>query len=367
MQYRVLSFCFLLALAFGAPLHADTLKLRKGKTIAGKTELEGRVISEAGGVVVFEYKANPAGTIRETVRIPKTDIDEIVREDQAAKAFKPLEGLLPTPDLLMSKDYAQRIAAVDEFIAKHGESDFAGDAKAIRSKLSAEADAVAAGGFKLGGKLVTPAEYKADAYHLDVKMAEGRVRAAIKKQANLEALRAFAALDEEFPNAPERRELAPEIVKIMRTLRAYIAPLVESYDQRMEQREAQLASLAGPDAELIRRDWDAAAALLDARYQGEKSANQRWVTPNENHLASLQDVLSQIDGELSRLTQPAQPVTGPEPAAAYRAAWKAIQEKEDAEKIDKAVNEVRSAGLTEKYLNLLKEAAAAAGVEASGL
>jgi hypothetical protein len=368
MQYRVLSACLLLALACGTPLHADTLKLRKGsKPIAGKTELEGRVLSEAGGVVVFEYKANPSGTIRETVRIPKTDIDEIIREDQSVKAFKVVESLLPTPDLLTPKDYAERIALAEAFIAKHPKSDLAGDAKSIAGKLRAEAEVVEAGGVKLGGKMISATEYKADAYSLDVKTAEGRVRAAIKKQSNLEALRAFAAMDESFPNAPERRELVPEIVKIMRAMRAVIAPLAESYDSRMEKRTAQVDSLPGPEAEAIRREWESAANQLESRYQSEKSANQRWVTPNENHLPSLQDILTQIDSEIARLAQPPQPSTGPEPAAAYRAAWKAIQDKEEPEKIDKAVNDVRAAALPEKYLNLLKEAAAAAGVESTGL
>lgn len=336
------------------PTAADTLTLKDGKV------LEGRVLSKTSDVYVFEYKANKSGTIKDVMRVPRNQIAKLVEVRPDEVAFAKLTGLVPTPDLLTSEDYAQRIKRVRDFLTKYPETLEKKAALGIIDKLAVEAKAVAAGGFKLDGKMITGDEWRANAYDLDARALEQKIRDAQKAGKTLEMLRAFDQLEAEFPTSASFRTMAPIIAGVMKVLNGKIVACLAGFDAQTEKRESDLASMGGTDRDNVARAIEQKMAMLEARYQAEKAAEQRWVTPSPDHRQSLEDSASVLDSELSRLGEP---ITAPpvDPGKAYRDAWRVIRVGSELEDVEKAYEVAQSAALPEKYLKLLQESAKACG------
>lgn len=356
MKNQIFPFAIASLLLSTLPGAADTITLKDGKV------LEGKILKKEADAYTIEYKANASGSIKETKRVLRSDIEKITEVRQDEVAFVELEKLMPTPDLLTAEDYAERMQQVRAFLAKYPTGTRIKEAKELLAKLGAEAKVIEAGGRKIGGALVTGAEYRANAYDMDAQVLEAKIRQAEKAGRTIEALRAFTTLDAEFPGSVSQRASIPIVVKMLQTLRGQVTESLNSYDARMEKRTADLEGMSGADRENVKQALEAQAAELEKRYQAEKAAGQQWVTPSSNHRQSLEDCSSLIDSELSRLTDPsASAAPAADPGKAFRTAFKAIKPGEKAEDVEKAIADAQTAGLPEKYVKMLEAAASDEG------
>ena len=361
MKIPIVSVSLISTLLAVLPVSADTITLKDG------TVLEGKILRTEGDVFVIEYNVTKTGSIKDIKRVPRLKVDKIieVREDEVA--FAKLEKLVPTPDLLTAEDYAERVQEVKAFLAKYPTGTRTKEAKALIQTLTEEAQKVEAGGRKIDGLMVSAADYRANAYDMDARVLETKIRQEAKAGHSIAALRVFTKLDEDFAPSKSYREVLPVVVKVIQSLRVQIAASIATYEARMEKRASELESMSGTEQATVRRMIEQETAALESRYQAEKSAGQIWVTPSSKHLGSLEDCLSQIDSELSRLTD-GQTGANPEvdPGKAYRAAWKAIRSNADLEEFEKAMADAQAAGLSETYLEMLTEAAKAEGLKVGG-
>ena len=346
-----------------APAAAVVLKdgtVLKGEfTLKDKTVLKGEVIRIQGDSYVIEYQVTPS--IKDLKTVPKADIVKTVYAKPDAKAFEAIAKLTPTPDFLTAEEYQQRLLAVQAFLVKFPKGSMVKEANAILKTLSDESAEVNAGGRKVGGLMIKAAEYRANAFDLDARVLEVKIRNAAKNAQWLTALRAFVELDKDYQTAVCYREVLPVVVGGLRTFRSQIDASLKTFDARMDKRAAELEAMPPADREATKRAIDGVSAKLEKFYQLEKTAGQAWVTPNPDHKQSLDDDLALADSELQRLT------TAP-PAAAdggkiFRHTWKVIHSEANAEEMEKALAAAEEAALPERYLKLLQETAKANGIK----
>lgn len=353
MKIRFISSSLLAFAFFAAQASADTFTLKDG------TVLEGKVLSKEGDVLVIEYQVTKS--IKDVRRVPRAQIAKISEVKLDDKAFEVIAKLVPTPDLLTAEDYQQRIQAVKGFLTKFPQGTKTKEAEAILKKLTAEATQVEAGGRKFDGSMMAASDYRANAYDLDAKVLEMRIRDAVKAAQWLPALRAFAELDKDFQGSVSFRASVPAVLKALQAFRTQVASSLTTFDARMEKQAADLEAMASGDRTSTKAALDEQAAQLETRYQAEKAAQQVWVTPHPSHKQSLEDCSSLAESEIQRLTQPVESSTTGDPGKAYRTAWKVLRGEPDAEAAEKAISDAQAAGLPEKYIKMLQDAATASG------
>lgn len=345
----------LVALLFATlPAAADTLTLKDG------TVLEGKILKKEADVYVIEYKVNKSGSIKDIKRVPRSQIERVVEIRPDEEAFAKLAALVPTPDLLSLEDYTARIQSVREFLAKYPDTLKKKEAGALADKLAAEAKIVEAGGRKLDGQLISGEEWRANAYDLDARTVERKIRDAHKANLTLDVLRAFAELEAEFQPSASFRTMVPIVVAVMKNLRRKVEISLGSFEARMEKQAADLDGMSGTTRDNVKRAIEQKQAVLEARYQAEKAASQQWVTPSPDHRQSLEDCASVLDSELSRLGDEIPP-PAVDPGKAYRDAWRAIRTSKEAADVEKAYEAAQAGGLPERYLKLLQQAGQAKG------
>lgn len=352
MKIRSIPSSFLAVVFFAAQASADTFTLKDG------TVLEGKVLRTEGDVLVIEYQVTKS--IKDVRRVPKAQIAKIAEIKLDDKAFEAIAKMVPTPDLLTAEDYQQRIQAVKGFLAKYPKGAKAKEAEAMLKKLSDEAAVVEAGGRKFDGSMVAAADYRANAYDLDARVLETKVQQAVKASQWLPALRAFAELDKQFQGAAAYRASLPSVLKALQAFRTQVNSSLSTFDARMDKQAADLGTMSAEDRNNTKQALAEQAAQLEARYQSEKAAQQGWVTPHPSHKQSLEDCASLAESEIQRLTTPPDSTTA-DPGKAYRTAWKLFRGEPDAEAVEKALADAQAAGLPDKYLQMLQEAAKAAG------
>lgn len=361
MKNRIFPVTLVSVLLGVLPGSADTITLKDGKI------LEGKIVRTEADAFVIEYNVTKSGSIKDTKRVLKSDVDKIVEVRQDEIAFAELAKMVPTPDLLTAEDYASRIQQVRTFLAKYPTGTKIKEANALLAKLSEEAKAVEGGGRKIGGLMVSGADYRANAYDMDAQMLEAKIRQAEKAGRTIEALRAFALLDTEFQASVSYRAALPSVQKMLQALRGQVANSLATFEDRMAKRATDLAGMGDADRANVQQALDAEAAELESRYQAEKAAGQQWVTPSANHRQSLEDCASLIDSEISRLSTPeaaAKPAA--DPGKAFRTAMKSIRAGDKTEDVEKAIADAQGAGLPEKYVGMLEEAAKADGIKIGG-
>jgi hypothetical protein len=337
----------LLGLLFScATAVADTFVLKDG------TELEGVILREEGENYVLEVQVTKS--IKDERVVPKADVTKIVRVMADATAFEKIADVYPVPDLLTLGDYDRRIAAVNGFLKEHPGSSNVAKAKELLQSLTDERTAIAAGGLKLGGLVISAADFRANAVELDARVLAAKIRDHASRSEWLAALRAFSALDLEYRTTQPYQEVLPLVKQVMRTHQTEIEQNLATLDERIKKREAGLSQMSGDDRSVTEAALKEEAAAIESRYQEEKKNRLAWVTPSPYHKASLEDSRRLAESELKRVA--ALPAPTMDSGKAYREAWEAIAGG-DKKKVETALRDAKSARLPARYLTVLEDAA----------
>ncbi len=335
------SLAALCLLSLALPSHADLFTLKDGTTV------EGKVISEAGDSYKLEVQVTKS--IKDERTIPKADVVKRAGEQPDLKAFEAIAKFAPTPDLLSVDEYLTKIAAVEKFLKAHAISSKAKEAAAILATLKTESAQVAAGGIKLNGKMVSPEEYKANAYDLDARVMESKIRDLLKEEQPLAALRLFVEFDKEYPTTLSHGSLAPLIRQVIQNEVAGAKESLASLDARLKAREVGLQQM---NAENRRASTEAIAeetALMETRFKAEKDAKQGWVTSSPFHKASLEETVTFGGVELARLAA-IKTVLGADGGKAYRDLYNAIYSGADAAAVSTALAAAKTMKIPARYL-----------------
>lgn len=328
-------------LTFSLPCLADTFTLKDG------TSLEGTILSEAGDTYVLEVQITKS--IKDERKVLKTDVVKIDHEQPDIKAFAAIEKLVPTPDLMTVDEYLQQMAAVEKFLKNFRASNNVKAAKAIFETLKAECNQVSEGGVKLNGKIISPSEYQANAYDLDAKVEEAKIRGLVYRYQFLEALREFAIFDRDYRTTVSFGAIAPLMRQVIQSQIAEARQSLLTLDARVKERQVGLQRMDPENRSGTENAIKDETSEIEARYKAEKDAKQSWVTTSPFHKASLEDTVKYGESELARLST-IKTVLGVDGGKAYREAWSIIHKGGNPTAITAALAAAKAAAVAPRYL-----------------
>ncbi len=335
-------------LSIALPCFADTFTLKDG------TVLEGTIVSETADSYVLDVQITKS--IKDERTVAKADVVKIGREKADEKAFEALGKLTPTPDFMAADDYLVKIAAVEKFLKANGLSPKAKDAKEILATLKAESAEVTAGGIKMNGKMISAADYAPNAYELDARVQEAKIRSLVKDGQLIPALRVYSDFDRDYRTTLSYGALAALIKQVIQSQVNEAKQALQTLPTRIKERDLGLQRMSSED----RGSTDAAikeeAAAIDARYKAEKDAKQKWVTISPFHKASLEDTVRLGETELVRLGK-VKTDLGIDGGRAYRDAYSAVHSDANAAAVNTAITAAKTAQVPVRYLAPLEAAA----------
>jgi hypothetical protein len=277
-----------------------------------------------------------------------------VRPD--AIAFEALGALTPTPDLMTENEYAARIKALEKFLTEHASSAKAKEVKDALAIIKDEAASVASGGVKISGKMVPPEEYKPNAYELDARVQEMKIRDLISKHQVVAALREFSTFKQDYPKTLAFNALLPLMKNTIQSYAGEVNQLLQSLDSRTNAREASVVQMSptsrSATENAIREETDA----IEARYKAEKQAHIDWPTTSPFHKQSLDDTVRFAQSELSRLDT-TKVDFGVDAGKAYRELYSLVQNDGSAAAVSTAISSAKSAMVPARYVAPLEAAA----------
>lgn len=343
------SLLLLLTIATAA---ADTLELRDG------SKLEGTILREDGDHYIVQVQITKS--IKDERRIPKTDVVKQIAEKKDETAFLALAKLLPTPDLLGEPGYDARIAKVATFLKDFPDSSKKSAALKIHDELDDERAAIAAGGVKFGGKMISAAERAPQAYALDATIQANTIRASAEAGDMLAALRGWSRLETEFSGSKAYRDLIPFMLTAMKSHLANVSQTLAGLDARVKTRKDGLAGMSGNDRSRSQQAIQEEEDSYLAHVAKEKAVGVRWLSLNPFVKAPLDETKRLLENEIRRLGQ-LDPTTLRNSEQAYADAWAQVTRpgitRQEAEA---AISKARSENVPQAYLDQLLAAAPAA-------
>ena len=326
---------------------ADTFTLKDGSTVNGS------ILREEGDSYILEVQVTKS--IKDERKVLKTDVVKKDREKLDLTAFAAIANLVPTPDFITADEFPPKISAVTKFIEQYPASSKLKDAKVILATLKAEQQELAAGGIKTNGRVLPQSQYISNAYEIDARIADAKIRRMVEAGDNLGALRAFSDFDRDYRTTISYGTLAPFMTQV---IKAYIAELKESLttlDARVKARQVGLQQMAMQDRNgtetAIKEENDA----IEARFQAEKAGKAGWYTTGPYHKASIDESIKFGEQELTRLTT-VKTVLGEDGGRLYRDAYNAVHNGLNSATVSAALAAAKAAMIPDRYLAPLESA-----------
>lgn len=330
---------------------ADTFTLKDGST------LEGKILSETADSYFVEVRVTKS--IKDERTLAKADVKSVETEKLDETAFAKIKNLVPTPDLLANDDYDKRILAVTGFLKEHPKSPRAAEANTILSTLKSEGVAILGGGIKLGGSVISAADYKANAYELDAKIIETRAREAAARGDLLNALRGMSKVDTDYRSTLSFASIAPLKKQVLQQYRAIINEQLGSLQARETERQSGLARMSQQDRNIAEQALAEEMDTFQKRYKSEQELQMVWTSTNPYHRPSLEASRQAIETELAGVNYA--PIEG-DGGKFYRTAWAKLNATDNEEIARELIYKASEYQMPDKYINNLKKVAEAKGV-----
>ncbi len=341
----------IISLAIALPATADTFTLKDGSTV------EGTVLSEAGDSYLVEVQVTKS--IKDERTIAKADVAKVVRERKDQTAFEAIAKLVPTPDLLTDEEYGQRISAANKFIKDFSDSTKKADVEKILATLKQESAQIASGGVKMNGTIITPEEYKLNAYELDAKVQEARIRNMVQAGQYLGALRAYSEYAVKFKGTTSLAVLTPVMRQVAKRQVAEAKQLLATYPERLKKRQVGLERMSPDDRRITENAIKDEDAAIEARLKVEKDAKITWVTFSPFNKSSLDEIVRAGESESRLMDSVTIPAPGQDSGKLWRDAMALIRNGSPAAEVTAAITATRSAGVPPDYITILEDAAKA--------
>jgi hypothetical protein len=233
-------------------------------------------------------------------------------------------------------------------------------AKKIAAELEQEQTAIETGGVKLNGQILTADARQADAVEIDARVLAATARQLAESGALVPALRKASELEKDFASTATFREFLPYYRQLIHTQRTRAVTAAEGYEARVKERDSGLARMQPNDRAATERAIAEQAREGKTRYDSEKAAGHKWLSPDQWDKPALDDAVRHADQELKRLGS-LKLDTKTDGGKAWRDAWSALHASPaDPAAINTALGNARSARLPQRYLARLEEAAKAA-------
>lgn len=354
MKLRFVAFPFVCA-ASVAVASADIFVMKDG------SKLEGKILSQTD--THYELEVRIGKSIRDEKTVAKADVAEILEEKMDEKEFPEIAKLVPVPDLSNADEYARRMAAVSKFLAAHGNSPKAAEAKTILETLKTEAEAIAAGGMKVDGKIVSAEDYKADMYDIDAKIMEKRIRMVAASGDIYGALRGMGRMDLDFRLTNSRKALQPLTKQLVQIYKEQISEQAATYEKRAAERETSLARMSADARAASEAALEEEIAAARVRFKADQDAKQMWSFTHPYLPESLEEAMDSIKDFESGEQEDEEVDESKDAGRIYRNVLKFIANNTDPLAIEDAISQGYDAKIPDKYIQVLRDTAIAKGVQ----
>jgi len=293
MKIRPFAAVFCILLSATLSLQADTYVLKNGR------KLEADLIRETKDSYILEVKL--AETIKEEREIPKADVVRIVKPEKGMKEYLELREMVPAPDGLKSWEYKQRVETMTRFLETYPSHSRIREVIEMRNELRDEMRKVEDGARKIDGILYPATELRENAYELDARIEARKIKDLVAQRNYLLALRAYYDFADEYGNTRVNEDLVPLIHKVIDLHVAQATEWLESYEDRVAEREKGLAMMQAADQRESRRAIQEEEDALQRRYQTESATRIGWVTTHPFCRQSLENTIQFAKSESRRI------------------------------------------------------------------
>lgn len=277
----------------------DTVKFKNPQ----RKPIQGKVLSQNASSVTIEWNRTP--TVKDISTFPMTEVEEVViskPEDEAFDALK-LGALETTPDLLSEADYTRLMQPLEKFLEQYPNYPEAAKVRATIEQLGQEKKQVAGGAKKIDQKWIGRAEYEQNKYNFDARAAEKRMELLIADGEFLEALRAFLAIEKDFPNAVA---FPNAILDYRRALDGYEDQLEEGILRHpviTKDRERDLQGATPADRKIAEDAIAKEAAAVEEKRKMQKDAKAVWLDTYRYELRHLEEAKQTVEKERDRVAK----------------------------------------------------------------
>lgn len=279
-------------------LHADIFVLKDG------TKLDAEIISEKSDSYVLSVEVVKG--IRDEKTVMKSDVEKVVKSDPSIDAFEQIKNLvpIPTPDLLDVEDYDRVLTEqITPFIENYPTSKYLPKVKEIESTLKSEREAIANGGIKLGGKLITPAERQMDLYDINARIKYNQISHLAKSRAFGPAMRKFEVMEKEYLQTESFDKSRELVLSFLPAYKAQLEQMLDNADEAVAQRETALERMEHDDRIRTERMFQAEEARFQKQLEEAKASRSRWLPVNRYHKKEIDITLKLIDRESERISK----------------------------------------------------------------
>jgi len=271
---------------------ADTVTLKDGK------KFEGKLISESA----TEVKIEVGTSVKEVRTFKRSDVAsvEAVTPDQIA--FKSIEELLPTPDLLDQNAYRHLINGLPKrFITSYPNSPLKGKVEKVIATLEAEKKKAAAGDVKVNGQWISASEIEADRYNHEAMVSLYKINKEIEADSILASLREFDRLESRYV---ESISYPQAVAKIRATLPDYAKSLDTQLEKTIAgniERKKQIESMRFEERDAADAAYAREINPFLKRHEEEKKSGQKWLDYHSWDEGSVKYAQKETADEIKRL------------------------------------------------------------------
>ena len=289
LSHLIIAFIFLIN-----NLSADSIKLKNG------TVLEGKILEETTDSITIEYKVTKS--INDIKTVKRSDVLEIQKEPEDEKAFKKLNGILPTDDLLSAEEYDEIInGSLTEFLNTFPASKLKGKVQEVVDELKKEKALIESGSVKLNGNWISPEEATKDNYNHSARIVLARMQTMSKKGNFQEAFNYFEELQNKFPHSIAYTNSIPATLEILPKYDIILTREEKAYQIRTKEREEQYKSMDAQDKLRTEQAFQSAMKKFQEKVEEAQTMKKVWLPINQWDLKSIQGARQTIVKETKRL------------------------------------------------------------------
>ncbi len=334
-----------MSLCFSPHLLADVFALKDG------TKLEGNLIRETDTTYVVEVQVTKS--IKDERVLNKEDVTSISESREDLEMFKKIIPMTPTPDGLTAEEYRSRIKFITSFLVEYDESPKAKEARSSLMILRTELNQIIEGAVKIGGVIITPEQRVENAYDIDAQVEALKIKRLIEERKFSAVLRAFDEFEKDYQLSSVYAELLPDIQKVITSYAQEVYGSLQTYDQRVANREEGLKQMSGDSRSDSEKAIEAQTEALRSRFDAEKSARQKWVSVHPYSKESLQYTMSLAKQEIKRLGN-IDAISSTDGGKLYREYKLKFEREPDPKARARLASELKRSGLPERHVSVLQ-------------
>ena len=294
MSHKSLSLLIIAFIFLINNLSADSIKLKNG------TVLEGKIVEETTDSITIEYKVTKS--INDIKTVKRSDVLEIQKEPEDEKAFKKLNGILPTDDLLSAEDYDEIInGPLTEFLNAFPARKLKGKVQEVVDELKKEKALIESGSVKLNSNWISPEEAAKDNYNHSARIVLANMKTMSKKGNFQEAFNYFEELQNKFPHSIAYTNSIPAALENLPKYDIILTREEKAYQIRTKEREEQYKSMDAQDKLRTEQAFQSAMKKFKEKVEEAQTMKKVWLPINQWDLKSIQGARQTIVKETKRL------------------------------------------------------------------